>query len=71
MLHRGSKGDAVGDLQRLLQKLGFMLAVDNDFGPGTEVAVAAFQKQRGLDPVDGIVGNDTWTALDAARPKVE
>lgn len=66
VLRRGSKGDAVGDLQRLLQKLGFMVAVDDDFGPGTEVAVAAFQKQRRLDPVDGIVGNDTWTALDIA-----
>lgn len=66
VLRRGSKGDAVGDLQRLLQKLGFMLAVDNDFGAGTEVAVMTFQKQHGLQPVDGIVGNDTWTALDAA-----
>ena len=66
VLHRGSKGDAVGELQRLLQKLGFMVAVDNDFGPGTEVAVAAFQKRQQLDPVDGMVGNDTWTALDSA-----
>ena len=66
VLRRGSKGDAVGELQRLLQKLGFMLAVDNDFGAGTEVAVAAFQKQHDLQPVDGIVGNDTWTALDTA-----
>jgi putative chitinase len=66
VLRRGSRGDAVGELQRLLHKLGFMLAVDDDFGPGTEVAVAAFQKQQRLDPVDGIVGNDTWTALDIA-----
>lgn len=64
VLRRGSKGDAVGELQRLLRNQGFMIAVDNDFGAGTEVAVAAFQKQRGLAPVDGIVGNDTWTALD-------
>lgn len=66
VLHRGSKGDAVGELQRLLQRLGFMVAIDNDFGAGTEVAVAAFQKGQGLAPVDGIVGNDTWTALDSA-----
>lgn len=66
VLRRGSKGDAVGELQRLLQKLGFMVAVDDDFGAGTEVAVAAFQKQQRMDPVDGIVGNDTWTALDIA-----
>ena len=66
VLRRGSKGDAVGNLQRLLQKLDFMVAVDDDFGAGTEVAVAAFQKQQRLVPVDGIVGNDTWTALDIA-----
>ncbi|MEJ8849440.1 peptidoglycan-binding protein [Variovorax rhizosphaerae] len=66
VLRRGSKGDAVGELQRRLQALGFMVAVDNDFGAGTEVAVAAFQKQHGLKPVDGIVGSGTWTALDAS-----
>lgn len=66
VLRRGSKGDAVGDLQRLLRKLGFMVAVDDDFGPGTEVAVAVFQKQQKLDPVDGIVGDKTWAALDTA-----
>ena len=65
VLRRGSKGDAVGELQRRLQAVGFMVAVDNDFGAGTEVAVAAFQKQRGLQPVDGIVGKETWKALDA------
>ena len=43
-----------------------MLAVDADFGPGTEVAVAAFQSANNLD-VDAIVGNDTWVALDKAR----
>lgn len=65
VLRRGSTGDAVGELQRRLQRLGFMVAVDNDFGAGTEVAVAAFQTQSGLTPVDGIVGSDTWTRLDA------
>ena len=65
---RGSRGDAVVELQRLLQKLGFMVAVDADFGPGTEVAVAAFQRGQKLD-VDGIVGQKTWVALDAALKK--
>ena len=65
VLRRGSKGDAVTELQRSLQKLGFMVAVDADFGAGTEVAVAAFQRDRKLD-VDGIVGNDTWKAIDKA-----
>jgi putative chitinase len=63
VLRRGSGGEAVGGLQRLLQRQGFMIAVDNDFGAGTEVAVAAFQKRAGL-VVDGIVGNQTWAALE-------
>jgi len=66
VLRRGSGGDAVGDLQRLLRRLGFMVAVDNDFGAGTEVAVAAFQREQRLAPVDGIVGQATWAALDRA-----
>jgi putative chitinase len=65
VLRRGSKGDEVVQLQRLLRKLGFMVAIDGDFGVGTEVAVAAFQHGRQLD-VDGIVGRDGWAALDAA-----
>ncbi len=66
VLRRGSKGEAVGELQRMLQKAGFVLAIDEDFGAGTEVAVTAFQGQRKLVPVDGIVGRDTWEALEAA-----
>lgn len=65
VLRRGSKGDAVAELQRSLRKLGFMVAVDADFGAGTEVAVAAFERDNKLD-VDGIVGADTWVALDKA-----
>jgi putative chitinase len=51
--------------QRALQQLGFMEAVDADFGAGTQVAMAALQRDRKID-VDGIVGNDTWTALAKA-----
>jgi putative chitinase len=71
VLRRGSKGQAVGDLQRTLRKLGFMLAVDDDYGAGTEVAVAAFQQREGLAPVDGIVGADTWRALDAQLHRLQ
>lgn len=63
VLHRGSKGDAVADLQEKLQKAGFYhLAIDGDFGGGTEGAVIAFQKAHGL-VVDGIVGKKTAAAL--------
>lgn len=64
VLRRGSNNEAVGDLQRLLRKHGLMVAVDNDFGPATEVAVKTFQAQKGLT-VDGIVGEATWSALRA------
>ena len=70
VLRRGSTGDAVIELQRGLQKLGFMVAVDADFGAGTEVAVAAFQKGQNQDS-DGIVGNDTWVAFDKAVKAVK
>jgi putative chitinase len=72
ILRRGSKGDAVASLQVTLQRLGFMVAVDGDFGPGTEVAVARFQREQKLD-IDGIVGPGTWAVLEksdkAAKPR--
>ncbi|HEY5888329.1 MAG TPA: peptidoglycan-binding protein [Acidimicrobiales bacterium] len=63
-LRRGSRGEAVGDVQRRLGALGHDLADDpaGDFDSATEAAVAAFQAQRGL-PRDGIVGPVTWAAL--------
>lgn len=57
-LKLGSKGNYVRELQR---KLG--VTVDGDFGPVTEKAVNAFKIKRGLKP-DGIVGPNTWAALD-------
>jgi peptidoglycan hydrolase-like protein with peptidoglycan-binding domain len=41
MLRQGDKGDPVKGLQRDLNKLGQMLLVDGDFGPGTRDAVGA------------------------------
>ena len=58
----GSKGSEVKALQELLNKAGYNLVVDSDFGPKTEAAVIAFQKQHNLE-VDGIVGLKTWIAL--------
>src|SRR2546428_13361263 len=39
MLTRENNGDAVKDLQRKLNRLGSMLAIDGDYGPSTEAAV--------------------------------
>lgn len=63
VLHRGSTGNAVFELQRMLRTVGFpTIAVDGDFGPATEVAVARFQSAHHLTS-DGIVGEMTWAAL--------
>ncbi|MBH0236805.1 peptidoglycan-binding protein [Methylobrevis albus] len=62
VLHRGLRGDAVEVLQRRLRAQGYLVAIDGDFGPGTETAVRHFQATRSLK-VDGIVGPSTWGAL--------
>ena len=67
VLRRGDQGDAVRDLQRLLINQGYAdVVVDGVFGPRTDSNVRAFQRRCGLG-ADGIVGSDTWRALDSAR----
>ena len=64
VLRRGSTGPAVRSLQSTLNAWGgARLLVDGVFGPVTEAAVIRFQKAHGL-VVDGIVGNQTWGALE-------
>ena len=57
-LRRGDTGDLVTELQRKLR-----VEQAGTFGPKTEAAVRAFQRERGMVP-DGIVGPKTWAALD-------
>lgn len=57
-LRRPAKSEQVKQVQT---KLG--VNADGDFGPKTEAAVRAFQRDHGLVP-DGIVGPQTWAALD-------
>ncbi|MEO0947153.1 MAG: peptidoglycan-binding domain-containing protein, partial [Cyanobacteria bacterium J06641_5] len=65
-LRRGDRGEAVRELQEQLQQLGvYDSTVDGRFGPGTEVAVAAFQRQHGL-AADAIAGCETQRAMQAA-----
>lgn len=62
-LRRGSQGEAVEELQALLNaKYGYDLEVDGNFGNATEAAVKDFQKKHGLT-ADGVVGKKTWAAL--------
>jgi putative peptidoglycan binding protein len=64
-LRRGSKGDAVREVQRILNAWypsQPALAVDGDFGPKTEARIKYMQQRAGL-AVDGIVGPQTWRRL--------
>lgn len=66
-LRNGSKGESVKTLQTKLTNLGYNLgSVDGAFGPKTETAVRAFQKDNDLDR-DGICGPKTWAALNSAK----
>lgn len=61
VLKLGDTGHAVEILQHALN--AHLLHVDGDFGATTDYAVRAFQSANHL-PTDGIVGEDTWQALD-------
>ncbi len=61
-LRRGDCLPAVGVLQKLLNRTGFRLVPDGNFGPRTESAVKEFQRLYRLRP-DGIVGEKTWPRL--------
>lgn len=64
-LQNGSSGADVSRLQRsLTAALGQSVVIDGDFGPATEEAVRSYQTSRNLT-VDGIVGAETWGALQA------
>ncbi|WP_413166770.1 peptidoglycan-binding domain-containing protein [Capilliphycus salinus ALCB114379] len=65
ILRRGSQGQAVKDIQALLNIFGAKLKEDGVFGAATEAAVKAFQKNSGLT-VDSIVGPQTIKALSQA-----
>lgn len=64
ILQKGSKGDEVLFLQRVLKKNYPSIVLDGDFGKVTEAAVKKFQKISNL-AIDGIVGSITFDALSA------
>ena len=59
---KGDKAHPVPSLQYQLRARGHTVVVDGDFGPRTDAAVRAYQKEKKL-AVDGIVGKQTWQAL--------
>jgi len=61
-LDRGSKGDEVVWLQQHLASFDPTVAVDGDFGAGTDAALRNFQASRGL-PVSGVTDAGTWQAV--------
>lgn len=68
ILRQGSFGNSVRDLQTLLNRVVRPvppLVVDGSFGSKTKQAVMAFQSARKLT-IDGVVGPNTWAALDQA-----
>jgi peptidoglycan hydrolase-like protein with peptidoglycan-binding domain len=67
VLKEGSTGTAVKELQQLLNRWGYPVAIDGNFGRFTRSSVEAFQAQVFLTP-DGIVGNNTWQALYTGAP---
>lgn len=71
-LVKGSKGNQVKTVQRILRELGYKgkdgkeLTVDGDFGENTEYALIAFQKAQGFKPTSGkygICAAGTWKLL--------
>lgn len=76
-LNMGSTGLAVAYCQNLLNARGatqIPLWVDGMFGPKTLAAVRHFQLMRRIlnkeMVVDGIVGPQTWGALEAGPPPI-
>ncbi|MFN2538228.1 MAG: N-acetylmuramoyl-L-alanine amidase [Mycobacteriales bacterium] len=68
VFRRGDAGPAVNEIQAALAHLGLLTPPPPEpvFDQRTDWAVREFQQNRGL-VVDGIVGPETWGALQAAR----
>ena len=62
VLRKGSKGEQVKTLQRLLNAFGENLDVDGSFGNLTNAALMSYQKKNSLQ-VDGICGIKSWESL--------
>lgn len=61
-VRRGAHGIVVRAIQSQFSARGWKIAVDGDFGPGTDRIVRAFQGEKRLG-VDGVVGAKTYLAM--------
>ncbi|OEV13639.1 peptidoglycan-binding domain-containing protein [Streptomyces nanshensis] len=61
-VREGDSGDAVKAAQTALNKYGYGLAVDGEFGAATASAATKFQQDKGLS-ADGVIGAETWQYL--------
>lgn len=62
VLKKGSKGAEVTKLQQNLNEFGYLLAVDGDFGSGTDRALRGWQRATGLT-VDGSYGPASYAKM--------
>jgi N-acetylmuramoyl-L-alanine amidase len=69
-IRRGEAGPAVAEIRSILVGLELLeVSSSDEYDEDTEIAVRAFQQSRGIG-VDGLVGAETWQALDGARWKL-
>src|SRR5918992_5756178 len=53
-------------LQQMLRDMGYAVGkIDGDFGPITEAALIAYQKDHMIGDPEGVCDVNTWTALEA------
>lgn len=64
VVRRGSRGATVRRVQEWLGLHGFHVAIDEKFGPATEVAVGRFQAKKGLEE-SGVVDEETFAEFVA------
>lgn len=65
-VRKGAYSSAVKEIQEKLLYIGYDPGdIDSDFGDMTYAAVKKFQRDNSLE-VDGVVGPQTWAALDKA-----
>ncbi|MEO3812164.1 peptidoglycan-binding protein [Sphaerisporangium sp. B11E5] len=55
-----TSGDRVRTWQQALRDRGWHIVVDGDYGKESKRLCANFQQEHRINPVDGIVGPDTW-----------